>query len=107
LLLQDRLYTRKLLRRKKFQLQSHQCATIQCNSEETLVYLFWTSLFAEQFWNFVCPQKNRRLSVLEAFEDMRTKIKLPFAMEILVLAAWGIWIVKNNKVFKDQKCKFQ
>jgi hypothetical protein len=40
---------------------------------------------AEQCWNFICPQRNRRLSILEAFEDMRSKLKLPFAMEILIL----------------------
>jgi hypothetical protein len=50
--------------------------------------------------------RERRLSVLKAFEDMRTKIKLSFAMEILILAAWGIWIVRNNKVFKDQNANF-
>jgi hypothetical protein len=37
---------------------------------------------------------------------MRTKIKFPFAMEILIIAAWGIWIVRNNKVFKDQNANF-
>jgi hypothetical protein len=50
--------------------------------------------------------RERRVSVLKAFEDMRTKIKLSFAMEILILAAWGIWIVRNNKVFKDQNANF-
>jgi hypothetical protein len=48
----------------------------------------------------------RRLSVLEAFEDMIIKLKLPFAMEIIELAAWGIWIVKNNKIFQDQNVNF-
>jgi hypothetical protein len=37
---------------------------------------------------------------------MRTKIKLHFAMEIMVLATWGIWIVRNNKVYKDQNVNF-
>jgi hypothetical protein len=32
---------------------------------------------------------------------MKTKINLPFAMDIIMLAAWGIWIVRNSKVFKD------
>jgi hypothetical protein len=37
---------------------------------------------------------------------MRTKIKFPFAMEILIIAAWGIWIVRNNKFFNDQNANF-
>jgi hypothetical protein len=27
-------------------------------------------------------------------------------MEILILAAWGIWIVTNNKIFKDRNVAF-
>jgi hypothetical protein len=71
-----------------------------------LVHIFWACSFAEQCWNFVCPRRNRRLSVLEAFEDVRTKIKLPFAMKIMILAAWGIWIVRNNIVFNDHNADF-
>jgi hypothetical protein len=106
LLLHDRLNTINLLRRKNFLLQSYQCVVRNCNEEETLVHLFWACPFAEQCWNFVCPQRNKRLSVLEAFENMRTRMKLPFAMEIIILAAWGIWIVRNNKIFKDQNAVF-
>jgi hypothetical protein len=106
LLLHDRLNTRNLLRRKNFQLQSYQCVVTNCTDEETLVHLFWACPFAEQCWNFVCPQRSKRLSILESFEDVRSKIKLPLAMEILILAAWGIWIVRNNKVFKNQNVAF-
>jgi hypothetical protein len=37
---------------------------------------------------------------------MRLKINLPFAMEVIILSAWGIWIVRNNKIFKDQTTEF-
>jgi hypothetical protein len=33
---------------------------------------------------------------------MKTKLKLPFATEIIILAAWVIWISRNNKVFNNQ-----
>jgi hypothetical protein len=32
---------------------------------------------------------------------MKTKLKLPFVMEIIILAAWGIRISRNNKVFNN------
>jgi hypothetical protein len=105
-LLHDRLNTRNLPRRKNFKLQSYQCVVRNCNEEETLVHLFWACPFADQCWNFICPQRNKRLSILEALEDMKARINLPFAMEIIMLAAWGIWIVRNNKVFKDQNVVF-
>jgi hypothetical protein len=54
----------------------------------------------------VCPQRNKRLSILEALEEMKKRIILPFAMEIIMLSAWGIWIIRNNKVFKEQNADF-
>jgi hypothetical protein len=106
LLLHDRLNTRNLLRRKNFLLQSYNCVVRNCNTEETRVHLFWACPFADQCWNFVCPQRNKRLSILEALEEMKTKINLPFAMDIIMLAAWGIWIVRNNKILKDHNAPF-
>ena len=26
---------------------------------------------------------------------------LPFAVDIIIVAAWAIWIVRNNKIFKQ------
>jgi hypothetical protein len=40
LLLHDRLNTRNLLRRKNFVITTYNCATINCDHEETLVHLF-------------------------------------------------------------------
>jgi hypothetical protein len=33
---------------------------------------------------------------------MKNKMKLPFVMEIGILEAWGIWIIRNNKIFNNQ-----
>jgi hypothetical protein len=32
---------------------------------------------------------------------MKDKLQLAFAMEIIMLSAWGIWIVRNNKIFNN------
>jgi hypothetical protein len=53
LLLNDRLNTRNLLGRKRMTLQYYNCATLECNREETLQHLFWTCPFAEQWWDFI------------------------------------------------------
>jgi hypothetical protein len=37
-----------------------------------------------------------------AFYDIKEKLNLPFAVEIIMLAAWYIWIVKNWNIFEDQ-----
>jgi hypothetical protein len=54
------------------------------------------------------PAKNfAYLSVMDAFYDVKNKLNVPFAMEIIIAAAWGLWIVRNNKIFKNQVPIFQ
>jgi hypothetical protein len=38
---------------------------------------------------------------MEAFADLKEKLNVPFLMEIIILVAWSIWIVRNNKFFKN------
>jgi hypothetical protein len=79
---------------------------LQCNHEETLAHLFWSCLFAQQCWDFVCPQVTNQHSVLEAFYVIKDSLNLPFAVEIIILAAWSIWIIRNRKIFEDQNPSF-
>jgi hypothetical protein len=106
LLLLDRLNTRNLLGRKHFHLPSYACATSQCAGEETLIHLCWTCPFVEVCWNYVCPTRGRNLSVLESIEDLKNKIHLPFAMDMIIIAAWSIWIVRNNMIFQNKRPTF-
>jgi hypothetical protein len=107
LLLHDRLNTRNLLGRKNFHLQSYDCIYINCPLEETLEHLFWNCPFAEICWDFICPSRRNDLQFLEGIVDIKEKLQLPFAMDIIMLAAWGIWIVRNNKIFNNISATFQ
>jgi thiosulfate reductase cytochrome b subunit len=44
---------------------------------------------------------------MDAFYDVKNKLNVPFAMEIIILAPWVIWIVRNNKNFKNQRPSFE
>jgi hypothetical protein len=107
LLLLDRLNTRNLLGRKNFQIPSYLCEICQGNHEETLVHLFWNYSFSQECWDFICPTRERNLSVLEAFADVKAKLKVPFSSEIIILAAWSIWMMRNNKIFNNQIPSFR
>jgi hypothetical protein len=107
LLLNDRLNTRNLLGRKKMVLQSYNCATLECNREETLQHLFLTCPFAEECWNFISPSRQRNLSVNEALQDLKCSLNLPFSMDIIILASWALWMTRNNKIFRGQNASFQ
>jgi hypothetical protein len=102
LLLHDRLNTRNLLGRKNFTLQSYLCVNYGTNQEETLFHLFWSCPFATACWNHICPQRVRYPSVLENISEIRDKLKVPFSMDIIIIGAWSIWIIRNNKIFNDQ-----
>jgi hypothetical protein len=44
---------------------------------------------------------------MDAFYDVKNKLNVSFAMEIIIVAAWGIWILRNTKIFKNQLPTFQ
>lgn len=107
MLLHDRVNTRNLLRRKSFFLESYNCALMNCQQEETVFRLFWGCPFAIRCWNYVCPSRDRLASILEAMEDIKLKQGVPFFMDIIILAAWAIWISRNNLTFQQVNPSFQ
>jgi hypothetical protein len=38
---------------------------------------------------------------MEAIIDIKKKINVSFSMDIIILASWSIWIVRNNKFFNN------
>jgi hypothetical protein len=53
------------------------------------------------------PSISRNTSVMEAFSDVRDKLKIHFSMKIIILVVWEIWMVRNNKIFKNEDPTFQ
>jgi hypothetical protein len=68
--------------------------------------LFWACPFADYCWDYICPNRTRNLSVLESIEDLKGKIHQPFAMDLIIIAAWSIWIVRNDMVFNNKRPTF-
>jgi hypothetical protein len=38
---------------------------------------------------------------------VRIKINVPFSSEIIILASWSIWMIRNNKIFNNQARTFR
>lgn len=53
------------------------------------------------------PNRNLNLSVPEAISEVRTNLNLPFSLEIIIIASWSIWIVRNQKKFRREEPSFQ
>jgi hypothetical protein len=39
--------------------------------------------------------------VLEAFHDIKEKLQVPFAVEIIIFASLVIWMIRNDKNFRE------
>jgi hypothetical protein len=44
---------------------------------------------------------------LESISNIKTNLNLPFSMDIIVLAAWSIWILRNEKIFNNIQLSFR
>ena len=101
LILKDRLSTRDLLERKGMILQSHECVLCNQHSRETLEHLFLTCPFATQFWaslGLLVPVFQEHVQVVSSF---RRQLNIPFFMEIIILGCWGIWMSRNDFIFRQ------
>jgi hypothetical protein len=39
--------------------------------------------------------------VHQIFQQIRNKLEVPFAMEIIILMAWAIWVTRNDWIFNN------
>ena len=98
-LLQDRLSTRGLLRRRNMALPSYHCVCCNQNIEETLEHLFLDCPFAQACWSKLQLQIGTSQPLAE-FESLRFQLHVPFFMEIIILLSWCIWMQRNDQIFK-------
>jgi hypothetical protein len=70
------------------------------------MHLFWNCPFASKCWNFVCPTRTKNLVLLDAVSDIKDKLRVPLFMEIIILASWSIWLIKNKKILENIRPTF-
>ena len=101
LLLQNRLNTRGMLKRRHMALDSFTCENCILQHEEILEHLFLRCSFAKACWNSIglfaprthCPQR--------AVVRLKRQLRLPCAMEVIILMAWSIWKCRNDWIFEN------
>jgi hypothetical protein len=106
LLLNDRLNTRKLLRRKRFNAPSADYIMCSHGIEETLKHLFFDCEFAQICWTSLHIVWDLSLPVTEMIEDGKQQFQFSCFMEVIILASWSIWIPRNNFIFNDVQISF-
>ena len=84
----DKLSTREVLRRRNLVLEDYGCAVCGTGLEETVEHLFLKCRFSIQCWaslNLNSPINLVHLQILEVF---RTRLQVPFFMEIIILMCY-------------------
>jgi hypothetical protein len=107
LLLQDRLNTRDLLLRKKFQLQSSKCVLCMENEEETLAHLFFSCDFSQVIWWKIGEEWNTDLQLIDMILDNSIRSANPFFKVAMMAGCWSIWNHRNKIIFDNEQRSIQ
>lgn len=107
LLLHDRVNTRNMLQRRSFHLPSYNCALCQMSTEETYQHLFWDCDFAFNCWQSLLGPRRRGFSIFDEVSFAIQTLPTAFAMEIMIMGCWNIWIQRNDKIFKEKQATIQ
>jgi hypothetical protein len=95
LLLQDRLNTRGMLRRRNMYLDSYVCEICIRQREESLWHLFFRCSFAKNYWQQIGISISVWLHPKRAIKRIKTMIDLSFAMDKIIIMCWSIWSERN------------
>ena len=100
LLMVDRLNTRNMLKRRKFNIGNNfDCPLCDSGQEETLEHLFFKCQFSISCWsqiNISCSTGSNRLDIIS---QAKSSYQGSLFMEFFTIAAWGIWKERNNLIF--------
>jgi hypothetical protein len=107
LLLNDKLSTRNILRRKKMTLDSYSCEICLTGEEETAQHLFWGCLFAQQCWGILNLETNQRGETSENIMAIKDQLNNQFFMIAVILMCWTIWRARNEIIFNSNQIGIQ
>jgi hypothetical protein len=82
LLLQNKLSTRGVLRRRNMTLEDYGCAICGTGIEESVEHLFLKCTFAVQCWNFIRLNSARNREPLQLLESFRSSLQVPFSWKL-------------------------
>jgi hypothetical protein len=101
LLMNNRLNTKDLMRRKNFFVQFNECVLCDSCPEETLMHLFFECSFSQSFWWALGIEWNTDYQLTHMISDACQRYNMSFTMEIIISGCWAIWDQRNGLIFRD------
>jgi hypothetical protein len=83
-LVQDRLNTKELMRRKNFFVESKYCVLCDEQIEESMFHLFFSCDFSQNFWWKLGEEWNVELDIMDMIIDARDRSQNTFFKEIMI-----------------------
>ena len=108
ILLVDRLNTRNMLRRRHYNVANnvYTCMLCQNPPEETVEHLFLACPFSQRCWakvGMLWPAMGDRISLIHGGKESWHQ---PLFMDMFLMAAWSLWMERNNVYFRGIKHSF-
>lgn len=101
--LADRLNTKAMLQRRHLNIQGTPvCVMCNLGELETIEHLFFECPFAQDCWMRIGISWDSSLELYDRFTQARQSHNIPWFTEAVLIAAWELWKLCNDKVF--QRC---
>jgi hypothetical protein len=89
------------------------CELCPIRAYEDRTHLFFQCNFSTRIWNYLQIEWIHHDDLQVVVATARQRFHKPFFMEVVVVACWNIWLIRNAKIFQNErptftrwKCKF-
>ncbi|XP_071678427.1 uncharacterized protein [Lolium perenne] len=104
----DRINTRDMLRRRKYNIGSdYSCLICDTGATEARNHLFFTCTFSTRCWANIGIAWNDDLQLEHMLEEAKISWSKPLFTEVLILGVWNIWKVRNRAYFEGEEPSMQ
>jgi hypothetical protein len=107
LMLSDRLNTKDLLQRRHWNVTNdYSCVLCPGHHHEDRDHLFFNCVFSSRVWIYLQIQWGTSGNMVQTAEVARKRFGHFFFTEVVALACWHIWKVRNARVFENVQPRF-
>ena len=107
MLIMDRLNTKDMVDRRHWHMDDGvTCRLCPLQVRETRDHLFFNCNFSVRVWNYLQIDWSAGTSMSDLVIQARRSFDKPFFNEVVFIACWNIWIIRNAKVFRGERASF-
>lgn len=108
MLIMDRLNTQDMLERRHWNVSdSNICVLCPTHTKEDRDHLLFSCNFSCRVWNYLRIYWHTGDDMTAIAYAARRDFQKPFFSEVVFLACWNIWIVRNDRVFRNIRPSFR